>query len=964
MGTPGESSQLTNKPILSRCGRVASIASVWLTGASSARASLKFLVLMIAMLLSIGALLSRLNPTAAQVGAVSMSAAGKIFFAGGNNEQVFLASTELFDPTTNSFAPPDQTPSLGSGLFGATATLLTSGPNAGKVLIAGGYNLYNLPSSSTELYDPVTNSFALPNQTASMNVGRVLATATALSTGPNAGKVLIAGGSGAPSLASTELYDPETNSFAAANQTASMNVGRDQALATLLTTGPNTGKILIAGGGSSNGAGGIALVSTELYDPLTNSFAPSNQTASMNSSRDRGSTATVITIGPNAGKVLIAGGFEGVATDASPFGPLASTELYDPATNTFASIHQTAAMNNSRLLATATTITTGPNTGKILISGGETNRDGAGHFAVTASTDLYDPILNSFAPPDLTASMNSARSGATAVTLETGPNAGKILIVGGSGGSEGNITLVSTELYDPLTNSFAPVGLTPSMNTARALALAVQLPDTGPSPITFVGVGPLADSRSPVSAVTPFVPSGAQSGDVMLAQLLVFDGNVTNVPSPPTGWTVIRHDAINGGGGNHMTAWLYYKVASSNEPTSYSWRITPQYAAGVMRAWRGASISAPIDKSSGSTGGGLNPIAVAAPALIPSTDNELQVYFYGAQAYQAPTITEPTAITQRLNQMSPREGFTLAFGDLAAPPGGTISPTYPAMASTNIPNGAPPLMSAQAVLLIPLNAGPTPTATVIVRTPTPTFTPSPGPTTPPPTPIQTPATPMATPSASVIRFVANGPLTDSAQPLTAVTVSLPPNVMPGDVLVSQLALWDGVGSNVPTAPAGWTLIRHDSVSNANKITSWLYYHVAGSSEPASYSWHITSQYVAGVMGAWRGAASSPIDQSSGASAAGVSPISAAAPSLTPANGNEFQIYFYASQSAAAPTISEPGAITQRANLKSSKEGFTLAFGDLAAPAKGTASPTYSAMASFASGIPVMTSQAVLLRPGP
>ena len=51
--------------------------------------------------------------------------------------------------------------------------------------------------------------------------------------------------------------------------------------------------------------------------------------------------------------------------------------------------------------------------------------------------------------------------------------------------------------------------------------------------------------------------------------------------------------------------------------------------------------------------------------------------------------------------MSTLEGFTTAFGDLAAPPGGTVSPTYVAMATSNIPNGSPPVMAAQAVLLVP-----------------------------------------------------------------------------------------------------------------------------------------------------------------------------------------------------------------------------------------------------------------------
>ena len=204
------------------------------------------------------------------------------------------------------------------------------------------------------------------------------------------------------------------------------------------------------------------------------------------------------------------------------------------------------------------------------------------------------------------------------------------------------------------------------------------------------------------------VPSGIQAGDVMIAQILIYDGAGTDVPSAPAGWAVIRHDAINGGG-NQMTSWLYYKVADSIEPPSYAWNISLQYAAGVMRAWRGALASSPIDQSSGATAAGTNPVSVQAPSLTSANNNELQVYFYGAQAFAAPIITEPATITERLNEMSTQEGFTLAFGDLAAPPGGTVSPTYVAMATSNIPNGSPPVMAAQAVLLVPAVNGSTPT---------------------------------------------------------------------------------------------------------------------------------------------------------------------------------------------------------------------------------------------------------------
>lgn len=921
------------------------MARTWIRSASSARTSVKFILLMLAVLLPVGMMLLQLSPKADQIDAASTGCGGKILFAGGASNTSELASTELFDPASNSFAQADQTVLMNSARIEATATLLTVGPNAGKVLIAGGVDNNGSYLSSTEIYDPATNSFAPPNQTAFMNTARAGATATSLTIGPNAGKILIAGGLSFGSLASTELYDPATNSFAPANQTASMNIGREEATATLITNGPNTGKILIAGGFSQ--LTDSVLNSTEIYDPVANSCAPSDQTATMNSARWF-ATATVVPTGPNAGKILIAGG---VINRTNGGTISASTDLYDPTTNSFAAPNLTATMNSARAQANATVITSGPNAGKILIAGGA----GADGNRV-ASTDLYDPSTNLFAQPNETAAMISPRLFAPATTLETGPNAGKILIVGG--GSNSGV-LASTEIYDPTTNSFALAAQTPSMNIAREEALAVQLPETGPSPISFVGAGFLFNPSVPVTAVAVGVPSGIQSGDLMLAQIIVYDANATNVPSVPIGWSVIRHDAISGSGGNKMTSWLYYKVAGSSEPTSYTWNISFQYAAGVMRAWRGASVSSPIDQASGSTAVGFNPISVAAPSLTPVTNNELQVYFYGAQAYQAPTITEPSAITERLNEMSAVEGFTTAFGDLAAPPGGTQSPTYLAMATSNIPNGAPPVMTAQAVLLVPLNSEPTPTPTGPVPTPPPTMLPSQAP--PPPTP----ATPFPTPGTTVPRFVASGALTDSAQPLTSVTVSLPSNVISGDLLVAQIAVWDGAGTNVPLAPAGWSSIRDDSVNNANKITSWLYYHLAGGSEPASISWSIASQYAAGVMGDWRGASSSsPIDKSSGTAVAGPSPVSDAAPSLTPANNDELQVYFYGSQSIAAPTIAEPGAITSRANLKSSKEGFTLAFGDLAAPSEGIASPIYAAMAGIPSGTPVLSAQAILLRPGP
>ncbi len=527
------------------------------------------------------------------------------------------------------------------------------------------------------------------------------------------------------------------------------------------------------------------------------------------------------------------------------------------------------------------------------------------------------------------------------------------------------ITITGTTASPSLDHSFT-VAMVVSAPIVTPTVTATPTATATPSPtITFVGAGPLADYSAPVTTVTVGKPAGVQPGDILLAQILVADGSGLVVPTPPSGWIGVRHDSVSSI--NKLTSWLYYKVAGASEPASFGWSLSSSWAAGLMGAWRGASTS-PIDKASGVTGAGASPVLLAAPSLVPSENQELQVYFYGAQAYVGPTIALASPLSQRFDSKSSKEGFTLAFADLAAPPANSVSPTYPA--SSSISGSA--AMSAQAILLVPaLNpATPTPTWTPIgTKTATPivtaTFTSTAIPTHTATATRTATASATATPIATAtpgfaMTFVGAGPLADSSGPVTAVNVAVPTGLQFGDVLLAQIAIADGTASVVPTPPIGWSFIRRDAIGDSNKITSWLYYKVAAASEPASYKWTISSQYAAGVMGAWRGASGAPIDKSSGATGTGLSPIAVAAPSLTPTNSNELQVYFYAAQSFVGPTLTLP--VIQRFNTKSSREGFSLAFGELAAPAGGTASLTFPATAtlSLSGAREVLTAQAVLL----
>jgi hypothetical protein len=306
---------------------------------------------------------------------------GTVLLAGG----LGLSSAEKYDPGTGKFTPA--TGSLNVPRLGHTATLLKTG----KVLITGGEaSLVGPPHATAELFDPSTGLFTLTTNNMSiartghnailLSDGKVLITggesvgadlfdpSTGLFT-PTTGnmttaryydtatvltneKVLFTGGFNGAVLTTAELYDPATEIFTA---TGRMTAARDSHTATLLTTAPNSGKVLIAGGTSSTAA-------AELYDPTIGTFSA---TSGMGGKR-AGQTATLL----GDGTVLMVGG-----TDFSG-NVLAATELFDPNTSTFMGI---GGLLTPREAHTVTLL----KDGTVLVTGGVNN----GPALVTA--ELY-----------------------------------------------------------------------------------------------------------------------------------------------------------------------------------------------------------------------------------------------------------------------------------------------------------------------------------------------------------------------------------------------------------------------------------------------------------------------------------------------------------------------------------------------------------------------------------------------
>ncbi|MBI4480479.1 MAG: hypothetical protein HY651_10695 [Acidobacteria bacterium] len=163
---------------------------------------------------------------------------GKVLIAGGDcYNGVGYATAEIFDPSSGTFAP---TSPMNFGRRSHTATLL----NDGKVLIAGGSEIVD----SFELYDPTTGHFAVGG---TFYAPPLRHTATLLADG----RVLFYRGS------STRMYNPAIGAFGPPIASTRLFRGLYDNTATLLANG----KVLVAGGYPET-------ATTELFDPVTETF--------------------------------------------------------------------------------------------------------------------------------------------------------------------------------------------------------------------------------------------------------------------------------------------------------------------------------------------------------------------------------------------------------------------------------------------------------------------------------------------------------------------------------------------------------------------------------------------------------------------------------------------------------------------------------------------------------------------
>lgn len=155
---------------------------------------------------------------------------------------------------------------------------------------------------------------------------------------------------------------------------------------------------------------------------------------------------------PN-GRVLLAGG----EMDDNPFTPLASCEVYDPATQTFSLV---ASMNFARSFAHGILLPEG----RVLVTGGQ-SLDGS-TFIFRDDAEIYDPVADTWTP--VANKMEIARSGHfSAVATD-----GNAVILGGRSG------VISGELWNATTRLFEPAQTLPS--APHFFGAGTTLPDGRP----------------------------------------------------------------------------------------------------------------------------------------------------------------------------------------------------------------------------------------------------------------------------------------------------------------------------------------------------------------------------------------------------------------------------------------------------------------------------------------------------
>jgi Kelch motif protein/galactose oxidase-like protein len=398
--------------------------------------------------------------------------------------------------------------------------------------------------------------------------------------------------------------------------TGSLRTGRVQPMAATLPGG----KVLVAGGFNAK----ATQASAELYDPTTGRW-------SLTGAMALGRYTATMTVLPT-GKVLVAGG----RVDGSP-DVTTKAELYDPATGRWST---TGAMLAARASHTATLLASG----KVLVAGGV----GVDQTISIASAELYDPATGAWSR---TGSMSTGRERHTASRLGTG----RVLVSGGSlnylDGAEG-----SAESYDPRSGRWSLVG---RMTTSRFSHTATALADgtilvAGGSYGNFAAWNSLAMSDRYDPQTSGWIPTGDMQ--VAVGSVPTISGRELH-----TATLISNGRVLVAGGDGYLTDFtrsVTFRTAELFDPSLGTWTLTGSMKTGRVEHAAVALIDGRALVVGGS-GGHANVLASAeiytppalrssARAVSPRRDSALSApsHTTGPASYRAHRVVSDATLTQ------------------------------------------------------------------------------------------------------------------------------------------------------------------------------------------------------------------------------------------------------------------------------------------------------------------------------
>jgi N,N-dimethylformamidase beta subunit-like protein/uncharacterized protein DUF4082/cadherin-like protein/Big-like domain-containing protein/purple acid phosphatase-like protein len=485
-------------------------------------------------------------------------------------------------------------------------------------------------------------------------------------------------------------------------------------------------------------------------------------------------------------------------------------------------------------------------------------------------------------------------------------------------------------------------------------------------------------------------PSGLARGDFMLAAVNV-RSNVGEVASPaqivtPAGWRLLRMSTSTG-----LVQATFYRFLGRATPTSYTWTLTrPGPASGGIVAYIGTDSERPIDAALAKSNSSST--SITAPSITTTVPNTMLVGVFGVAVNGA--VTPPAGMVKRVEDVNDAVGLMTEISDSFKPlagatgqrvaqssgaarnagqlialrpgQGNDVAPSAPGNLTSRLSSVAVTLdwngvgaqdldgydvyrSASSAGSYERLNGDPLTSPQYVDKS-------APGGATSYYKIVAVDAAgnesgPATTQATRGIAFRAAG----AAHNDTASTLALPvpAGVLAGDLMLASVA---ARGAPATTAPDGWTLLRNDA--NGTQLRLITYYRIASGAEPASYKWVFSAaRSAAGGIVAYSGVDTiHPVDLAAGR--ANLSSKSITAPSVTTRANGVLLVGFFGLATSA--TLTPPDGMLEQIEERNDPVGNDIVTGtaDALQPAAG-ATGQKVAVASRAA---VNIGQLVAIRP--